>query len=89
LAWDGQTSIFENGTLLVEGERFRQDGQVTVADVDLDLLRQERSSMGTFNDNRSNKTNGNSCRNIQFSLAPPEESLDLSSVCARSDRKGW
>ena len=29
LAWDGQTSIFENGTLLAEGERFMQDGQIT------------------------------------------------------------
>ena len=74
-AWDGQTSIFENGTLLAEGERFRQGGQITFADVDLDLLRQERASMGTFHDNRSNKTNGNSYRNIQFSLAPPEEDI--------------
>jgi hypothetical protein len=42
LAWDGQTSIFKNGTLLAEGERFRQDGQITVTDVDLYLLRQGR-----------------------------------------------
>jgi NAD+ synthase (glutamine-hydrolysing) len=55
LAWDGQTSIFENGTLLAEGERFRQDGQNTVADIDLDLLRQERAAMGTFHDNRLNQ----------------------------------
>ncbi|MDU1672442.1 MAG: nitrilase-related carbon-nitrogen hydrolase, partial [Bradyrhizobium sp.] len=27
LAWDGQTSIFENGVLLAESERFRQTGQ--------------------------------------------------------------
>ena len=52
LAWDGQTSIFENDVLLAEGERFRQDGQITFADIDLDLLRQERSLMGTFDDNR-------------------------------------
>ena len=83
LAWDGQTSIFENGTLLAEGERFRQDGQVTVADVDLDLLRQERASMGTFHDNRSNKTNGNSYRNIQFSLDPPEEDIGFDRAVER------
>jgi NAD+ synthase (glutamine-hydrolysing) len=53
LAWDGQTSIFENGMLSAEGERFRQDGQITVADIDLDLLRQERAAMGTFHDNRA------------------------------------
>jgi NAD+ synthase (glutamine-hydrolysing) len=83
LAWDGQTSIFENGTLLAEGKRFRQDGQVTVADVDLDLLRQERASMGTFHDNRSNKTNGNSYRNIQFSLVPPEEDIGFDRTVER------
>src|SRR6187402_1296012 len=32
LAWDGQTSIYENGVLLAEGERFRQGGQGTFAD---------------------------------------------------------
>ncbi|MGY3358921.1 hypothetical protein ACVWZK_005584 [Bradyrhizobium sp. GM0.4] len=52
MAWDGQTSIYENGVLLAEGERFRQGGQITLADVDLDLLRQERALMGTFDDNR-------------------------------------
>ena len=83
LAWDGQTSIFENGNLLAEGKRFRQDGQVTVADVDLDLLRHERASMGTFHDNRSNKTNGNSYRNIQFSLAPPEEDIGFDRAVER------
>jgi NAD+ synthase (glutamine-hydrolysing) len=52
LSWDGQTSIFENGLLLREGERFATEDQLTIADVDLDLLRQERNLMGTFEDNR-------------------------------------
>jgi len=55
LAWDGQTSIFENGVLLAEGQRFRQRGQTTFADIDLDLVRQERSLMGTFDDNRKHQ----------------------------------
>ncbi len=72
LAWDGQTSIFENGVLLAEGERFRQDGQVTLADVDLDLLRQERASMGTFDDNaRERGKPADSYRRMRFSLQPP------------------
>jgi NAD+ synthase (glutamine-hydrolysing) len=70
LAWDGQTSIFENGMLLAEGERFRQDGQITIADVDLDLLRQERSLMSTFDDNRRQKSAGE-YRRIGYSLRPP------------------
>lgn len=72
LAWDGQTSIFENGILLAEGERFRQSGQITFADIDLDLLRQERASMGTFGDNaRQHEKRSGSYRRIGFSLRPP------------------
>jgi NAD+ synthase (glutamine-hydrolysing) len=72
LAWDGQTSIFENGILLAEGERFRQSGQITFADIDLDLLRQERASMGTFDDNaRQHEKRLGSYRRIGFSLRPP------------------
>ena len=52
LAWDGQTSIFENGVLLAEGDRFARERQIVIADVDLDLLVQERSTMGTFDDNK-------------------------------------
>jgi len=77
LAWDGQTSIFENGTLLAEGERFRQDGQITVADIDLDLLRQERAAMGTFHDNRLNSRKRTPSRRIQFSVNPPDENIGL------------
>ena len=69
LAWDGQTSIYENGVLLAEGERFRQRGQMTLADIDLDLLRQERASMGTFDDNRRQRQT--SFRKITFALKPP------------------
>jgi NAD+ synthase (glutamine-hydrolysing) len=77
LAWDGQTSIFENGTLLAEGERFRQDGQITVADIDLDLLRQERAAVGTFHDNRLNSRKRTPFRRIQFSVNPPDENIGL------------
>jgi NAD+ synthase (glutamine-hydrolysing) len=72
LSWDGQTSIFENGVLLAEGERFRLDGQITLADVDLDLLRQERAGMGTFDDNaRQRERQAPNYRRIAFSLRPP------------------
>ncbi len=71
LAWDGQTSVFENGVLLAEGERFRQGGQITFADVDLDLLRQERASMGTFDDNARVRGQGGGYRRIGFSVQPP------------------
>jgi NAD+ synthase (glutamine-hydrolysing) len=76
LAWDGQTSIFENGVLLAEGGRFGRDGQITFADIDLDLLRQERSFMGTFDDNRVHyQGKDGPYRKIAFALSPPMEDI--------------
>ncbi|MET3806633.1 NAD+ synthase (glutamine-hydrolyzing) [Nakamurella sp. UYEF19] len=77
LSWDGQTSIFENGALLASGKRFAGGAVITVADVDLDLLRQERARMGTFEDNRRANANGVVHQDIPFTLAPPDGDLGL------------
>ena len=77
LSWDGQTSIFENGALLAEGARFAEDPQLTIADVDLDLLRQERARQGTFEDNRRVVGGSDSYRTVEFSLEPPDDDLGL------------
>ncbi|EST29780.1 NAD(+) synthase [Streptomyces roseochromogenus] len=72
LSWDGQTLIYENGVLLDESERFPLGEQYAVADIDLDLLRQERQRMGTFGENRRThaaRTVG--FRTVSFELAPP------------------
>ncbi len=71
LAWDGQTTIYEAGVLLAEGDRFAPGEVITVADVDLDLLRLERASMGTFDDNRRAQPGERAYRHIQFRLDPP------------------
>jgi len=52
VSWDGQATVFENGTRLAETDRFPTGDRLAVADVDLDLLRQERMRMATFDDNR-------------------------------------
>ncbi len=52
LSWDGQTMVYELGDLLAVGPRFPGGTVRTVADVDLDRLRQERLRVGTFDDNR-------------------------------------
>ena len=52
LSWDGQTMIYEAGQLLAETERFPDGPRRSVADVDLDRLRQDRLRQGTFDDNR-------------------------------------
>jgi NAD+ synthase (glutamine-hydrolysing) len=74
LSWDGQTMVYENGTLLAESARFGDGDHCTVADVDLDLLRQERSRMGTFDDNRrTHAERTGAFRRVAFTLDPPRD----------------
>jgi NAD+ synthase (glutamine-hydrolysing) len=75
LSWDGQTSIHENGSPLAEGARFAQGPVMTVADVDLGMLRGERVRMGSFDDNA--RRAGKPFRTVSFTLAPPERDLGL------------
>jgi NAD+ synthase (glutamine-hydrolysing) len=78
LSWDGQTSIFENGRLLGQGARFAEDPQLTIADVDLDLVRQERARQGTFEDNRRVvATSSAAHRRVEFVLDPPDDDFGL------------
>ena len=78
LSWDGQTMIHENGVLLAETERFPDGDRRSVADVDLDLLRQERARMGTFDDNRrTHADRTEDFRRIPFTLGPPDGDLGL------------
>ena len=75
LAWDGQASVFENGAILAETERFPEQAQAAVADIDLDLLRQERLQMGSFDTNR--RRIARSWRTISFRIDPPLEDFGL------------
>jgi NAD+ synthase (glutamine-hydrolysing) len=78
LSWDGQTMVYESGALLAESDRFADDDQRTIADVDVDFLRQERMRMGTFDDNRrTHAARAGAFRTIAFTLDPPDEDLGL------------
>jgi len=78
LSWDGQTSIYENAVPLAEGERFPRGDTITLADVDLDLLRQERENMGTFDDNRrALAASLPAIRRVPFVLNPPKDDVGL------------
>jgi NAD+ synthase (glutamine-hydrolysing) len=50
LVFGGHCLIAENGVTLAESTRFRRDEVMTVADVDLDRLRHDRSQLTSFND---------------------------------------
>ncbi|MCW2993595.1 MAG: synthase [Conexibacter sp.] len=74
LSWDGQTMVYENGVLLAETDRFPDGDRRSVADVDLDLLRQERLRMGSFDDNRrTHAARTGAFRRVAFTLEPPRD----------------
>jgi NAD+ synthase (glutamine-hydrolysing) len=70
LAWDGQASVFENGNTLAETERFPVEDQAAIADIDLDLLAQERLQMGSFDTNR--RRHARAFRRVLFAVEAPE-----------------
>ena len=72
LSWDGETLIYEVGRLLAATERFPDGPRIAVADVDVELLRQERLRQGTFDDNRRTLAERLSAfRRVTFELDPP------------------
>lgn len=75
LSWDGQTMIYEGGNLLAETERFPDGPRRSVADVDLDRLRQDRVRQGTFDDNR--RTYDPQFRVVHWELDPPAADVGL------------
>ncbi|GBR62415.1 NAD(+) synthase [Gluconobacter wancherniae NBRC 103581] len=77
LAWDGQISIHEAGKVLARSDRFPRGERVIVADVDLELLRQERMRTGQFG------MGGERFRRLGFVLAPPLTDLGLKRDVAR------
>jgi len=78
LSWDGQTMVYECGDLLAEGDRFPDSARMTVADVDLDRVRQERLRQGTFDDNRRTYADRVAAfRTVEFELQPPSGDIGL------------
>lgn len=77
VSWDGQTMIYEGGNLLVETERFPDGPRRSVADVDLDRLRQDRLRQGTFDDNRRATGADAAFRTVHFRLDPPARDIGL------------
>ncbi|MDR3409319.1 MAG: NAD(+) synthase [Methylovirgula sp.] len=84
LAWDGQTTIAEDGVILAESPRFAEAAQFVIADIDLELLAQERLRQGTFDDNRRHVgVAPEDFRRISFRLAPPKGDIGLMRDVAR------
>ncbi|WP_299931773.1 NAD(+) synthase [uncultured Nocardioides sp.] len=78
LSWDGQTMVYECGSLLGESERFPDGPRRTVVDVDLDLVRQERMRQVSFDDNRrTHHERVNRFRTVEWELEPPTGDIGL------------
>ncbi len=78
VSWDGQTMIYEAGALLAETERFPEGSRAAIADVDLDLLGQERRRQGTFDDNRRTRAEtAPGFRTVHFRLRPAPRATGL------------
>ena len=69
LAWDGHAMIYENGVLMAETDRFADKPRMTSADIDLELLRQERMRHNSFAD--CARLNDKTFRTISFAANPP------------------
>lgn len=79
-AWDGQASIFEMGELLGETRRFPSGPVMTVRDVDVGRIRQERSRTGSFGDAMAESWGPiglGDYRTIAFDFEPPAGDLPL------------
>ena len=84
LSWDGQTLIYDNGTLLASSERFPEGPRASIADLDLGTLVQNRLRQGTFDDNRrTHAERTGEYRTVTFDLEPPDGDLGLRRTLAR------
>jgi NAD+ synthase (glutamine-hydrolysing) len=78
LAWDGQALIYENGDRLAETERFAEDEQLILADVDLGRLASDRASTSSFGDAiHDHLDRAGALRRIEFALGVPDGPLPL------------
>jgi len=78
LAWDGHALIYENGELLAESQRFADNEQLILADVDLERLLQDRMRQGSFTDAATDHRAAlRLLRRVPFPFTPPVGELPL------------
>ncbi len=78
LTWDGHGMIWENGRLLAETERFSPEAQMMLADVDLELLAQNRMRLTSFHDAAGDhRDRVRALRRISFDFEIPKGDIPL------------
>ena len=78
MAWDGQALIYENGQLLRESERFAEEPELIVADIDLDRILSDRMITSSYGDTIGDlRERVRRIRRIEFDLGVPTEPFAL------------
>jgi NAD+ synthase (glutamine-hydrolysing) len=78
VAWDGQALIYENGQLLCESQRFADEPELIVADIDLDRVLSDRMSTSSYGDTIGDlRERVRRIRRIEFDLGVPSAPLAL------------
>ncbi len=78
LAWDGHGMIYENGSRLVETERFLDRDQLVTTEIDLERLAADRRRQGSFAQSRFQHRNQiEGFRHIPFRAGLPREGVLL------------
>jgi NAD+ synthase (glutamine-hydrolysing) len=79
LAWDGHALIYENGNLVGESRRFKDEPQLVCSEIDLERLSQERMRQTSFGESvRNESARLKGFRTIHFSATlPRSEHLPL------------
>jgi len=84
LAWDGQAAIYELGDRLAQGERFRRNPPLLIADADPDRIVQDRMRNTTFRESaRVFADRISRIRRVPFEIGPSRRSGGLRRPIAR------
>ena len=78
LAWDGHALAYENGVLLAESDRFSDEPQLIVTDIDLERLAAERMRLNSFHETATEHGERVAAvRRIPFDFGVPAGELPL------------
>ena len=78
MAWDGQALIYENGQLLRESQRFADEPELIVADLDLDRILSDRMTTSSYGDTIGDlRERVRRIRRVEFDLGVPSEPFAL------------
>ena len=78
MAWDGQALIYENGQLLCESQRFADEPELIISDLDLDRVLSDRMMTSSYGDSIHDlRDRARQIRRIEFDLGVPTDAFAL------------